>query len=43
MWVFFPFYEITNMGYKLRYLFDNFLKNEEVLKTFGFKRLQVQS
>ena len=39
----FPFYEITNMGYKLRYLFDNFLKDEEVLKTFGFKRLQVRS
>ena len=37
----FPFYEITDMGYKLRYLFDNLLKDEEVLKTFGFKRLQV--
>ena len=39
----FPFYEITDMGYKLRHLFDNLLKDEEVLKTFGFKRLQVQS
>ena len=38
----FPFYEITDMSYKLRFLFDNFLKDEEVLKTFGFKRLQVQ-
>lgn len=38
----FPFYEITDMGYKLRYLFDNLLKDEEALKTFGFKRLQVQ-
>ena len=37
----FPFYEITDMGYKLRYLFDNLLKDEKVLKTFGFKRLQV--
>ena len=39
----FPFYEITDMGYKLCDLFDNLLKDEEVLKTFGFKRLQVQS
>ena len=39
----FPFYEITDMGYKLRYLFDNLLKDEEVLEKFGFKRLQVQS
>ena len=37
----FPFYEITDMGYQLRYLFDNLLKDEKVLKTFGFKRLQV--
>jgi len=36
----FPFYEITDMGYKLCYLFDNLLKDEEVLKTFGFKHLQ---
>lgn len=39
----FPFYEITDMGYKLGHLFVNLLKDEEVLKTFGFKRLQVQS
>ena len=39
----FPFYEITDMGYKLRYLFDNLLKDEKVLKTFGFKRLQVSN
>lgn len=39
----FPFYEITDMGYKLCDMFDNLLKDEEVLKTFGFKRLQVQS
>ena len=38
----FPFYEITDMCYKLRYLFDNLLKDEEVLEKFGFKRLQVQ-
>ena len=37
----FPFYEITDMSYKLRFLFDNFLKDEEDLKTFGFKRLHV--
>lgn len=37
----FPFYEITDMDYKLRYLFDNFLKDEAVLGTFGFKRLKV--
>lgn len=39
----FPFYEITDIDYKLSDLFDNLLKDEEVLKTFGFKRLQVQS
>ena len=39
----FPFYEITDMGYKLRYLFDNLLKDEKVLKTFGFKRFQVSN
>ena len=31
------------IDYKLCDLFDNLLKDEKVLKTFGFKRLQVQS
>ena len=32
-------YEITTMFYNLRYLFDNFLKDDKVLETFGFKRV----
>lgn len=34
-------FEITAMSYNLRDMFDNFVKDNKVLETFGFKRSGV--